>query len=302
MARAQIRRQPLTSRMGRDMMNAVAHARYLKFPTLRIPAVAAAIGLSGLLALIMPASATHWSGQPDEDKPTIVLVHGSWADASGWNDVVKQLQREGYPVIAPANPLRSLTDDSAYIASVLASVEGPIVLVAHSYGGAVITNAATGNPNVKALVYIAGFAVAEGESLLGLLENFPGSQALAALRTVPFPLPDGSTGIDSYLMQDKFHDVFAQDVGPKTATVMAATQRAAALASFEEPSGAPAWETIPSWFLIPEQDRVIPPDAHRFMAERAGGYVVEVKGSHAIMVSKPNKVFDLIERAVKAVD
>jgi pimeloyl-ACP methyl ester carboxylesterase len=283
-------------------MNDVAHPRRHTRLTRLIPAVATAIGLSGLLTLIMPASATPWLGQPDENKPTIVLVHGSWADASGWTAVVKQLQRKGYPVIAPANPLRSLTGDSAYIASVLASVEGPIVLVAHSYGGAVITNAAAGNPNVKALVYIAGFAVAPGESLLGLLENFPGSQALAALRTVPFPLPDGSTGIDSYLVQDKFHDVFAQDVSPQTAAAMAATQRAAALAAFEEPSGEAAWATIPSWFLIPQQDRVIPPDAHRFMAERAGGYTVEVKGSHAIMVSKPQEVFELIERAAESVD
>jgi pimeloyl-ACP methyl ester carboxylesterase len=238
----------------------------------------------------------------NDDKPTIVLVHGSWADASGWSDVVKQLQLQGYPVIAPANPLRTLSGDSAYIASVLASIEGPIVLVGHSYGSAVIANAAAGNPNVKALVIIAGFAVTTGESLLGLLENFPGSQALGALHAVPFPLPDGSTGIDTYLMQDKFHDVFVQDVTPQTATIMGATQRAATYASFEEPSGAAAWETIPSWYLIPQQDRVIPPDAQRFMAERAGSHTVEVEGSHAIMVSNPQKVFELIERAAQSVE
>ena len=283
-------------------MKSFAHSRYLTRSMFLVPAVATAIGLSGLLTLMMPASATPGSGQPDEGKPTIVLVHGSWADASGWTGVVKQLQRKGYPVIAPANPLRSLSGDSSYIASVLASVEGPIVLVAHSYGGAVITNAAAGNPNVKALVYIAGFAVANGESLLGLLEDFPGSQALAALRTVPYPLPDGSEGIDTYLMQDKFHDVFVQDVTPHTAAALAATQRPATFASFEEPSGTAAWETIPSWYLIPQQDRVIPPDAQRFMAERAGSYTVEVKGSHAIMVSKPDEVLELIERAATSVD
>jgi pimeloyl-ACP methyl ester carboxylesterase len=276
--------------------------RYLTRSTLRIPAVAAALGLSGLLTLIMPASATPWSGPPDEDKPTIVLVHGSWADASGWTDVIKQLQRKGYPVIAPANPLRGLASDSAYIASVLASVEGPIVLVGHSYGGAVITNAAAGNPNVKALVYIAGFALAPDETLAGIFENFPDSPALAALVTVPFTQADGSTGIDTYLVPDKFHDVFVQDVSPQTAAAMAATQRPIALTILEEPSGEAAWETIPSWFLIPQQDRVIPPDAHHFMAERAGGEVVEVKGSHAIMVSKPNEVFELIERAAQSVD
>lgn len=283
-------------------MYSVAHTRYLKRPTFLIPTVAAAIGISGLLTLIMPASATSWSAQPDDDKPTIVLVHGSWADASGWTDVIEKLQSKGYPVIAPANPLRGIASDSAYIASVLASVEGPIVLVGHSYGGAVITNAATGNPNVKALVYIAGFALANDESIAGLFETFPGSQVLTALHTVPFPLPDGSTGVDVYLEQDKFHDIFVQDVSPRTAAAMGATQRPIALSILEEPSGEPAWETIPSWFLIPEQDNVIPPDAHRFMAERASGYVVEVKGSHAIMVSKPNEVFDLIERAATSVD
>lgn len=284
------------------MKYAATHTRHLKRGTLRIPAVAAAIGIGGLLTLIMPASATHLSGQPDEDKPTIVLVHGSWADASGWTEVVEKLQRKGYPVVAPANPLRSLSGDSAYIASVLASIEGPIVLVGHSYGGAVITNAATGNPNVKALVYIAGFALAEGESVLGLLENFPGSEALAALHTVSFSLPDGSSGVDTYLMQDKFHDVFVQDVGQKTAAVLAATQRPLTFAAAEEPSGPAAWESIPSWYMVPTQDRVIPPDAERFMAERAGSHVVEVKGSHAIMISKPNKVFDLIELAAESID
>lgn len=271
-------------------------------PARLIPALATALGIGGMLTLIMPASATPHSGRPDDDKPTIVLVHGSWADASGWTGVIKELQRKGYPVIAPANPLRSLSGDSAYIASVLASIDGPIVLVGHSYGGAVITNAAAGNPNVKALVYIAGFAVADDESLLGLLENFPGSQALGAIRTVPYPLPDGSEGIDTYLKQDMFSDVFVQDVTPQTAAALAASQRPAAFAAFEEPSGVAAWETIPSWFLIPQQDRVIPPDAHRFMAERAGGHVVEVKGSHAIMISKPHKVFELIDLAAKSVD
>ncbi|MEZ4522005.1 MAG: alpha/beta hydrolase [Thermomicrobiales bacterium] len=281
-------------------MNDVVLTGRLTRPTLLILAVATALG--GLFTLIAPAGATPSSGQPDDNKPTIVLVHGSWADASGWTGVIKQLQREGYPVIAPANPLRSLSGDSAYVASVLASIDGPIVLVGHSYGGAVISNAAAGNPNVKALVYIAGFAVAEDESLLGLLENFPGSQALGAIRTVPFPLADGSTGIDTYLVQEQFRDVFVQDVTPGTAAALAATQRPATFAAFEEPSAASAWESIPSWFLIPQQDRVIPPDAQRFMAERAGGYTVEVKGSHAIMVSKPHKVFDIIERAAKSVE
>lgn len=283
-------------------MSNIFRAPRFERPAFLIPAIAATLGLSGILTLMSSGSAMPRAGQPDEDKPTIVLVHGSWADASGWTGVIKELQRKGYPVIAPANPLRSLSGDSAYIASVLASIEGPIVLVGHSYGGAIISNAAAGNPNVKALVYVAGFAVADGESLLGLLENFPGSQALGALRTVPYPLPDGSEGVDTYLMQDMFGDVFVQDATPQTAAALAATQRPAAFAAFEEPSGPAAWETIPAWFLIPQQDRVIPPDAQRFMAERAGANTVEVKGSHAIMVSKPHKVFEIIERAAKSID
>lgn len=283
-------------------MNNAVQTRRATRPTLLVLAIAAAIGLSGVYTLVATASARPWFGPPDEDKPTIVLVHGSWADAAGWTGVIKQLQREGYPVIAPANPLRGVAGDSAYIASVLADVEGPIVLVGHSYGGVVITNAAAGNENVKALVYIAGVAPAPGESTVGILEGFPGSQALAALHTVPYPLPDGSTGIDTYLVQEMFRDVFAQDVTPQTAAAMAATQRPATLATFEDTSSAAAWETIPSWFLIPQQDRVIPADAHRFMAERAGGYSVEVKGSHAIMISKPHKVVELIERAAQSVD
>jgi pimeloyl-ACP methyl ester carboxylesterase len=278
--------------------------RYRRLPRARawLAALVALAGLSGLLTGIASADSSTLLGNSDSDKPTVVLVHGAWADASGWTGTIRQLRRQGFPVIAPANPLRGLTGDSAYIASVLADIEGPIILVGHSYGGAVITNAAVGNDNVKALVYIAGFAPATGEPVFGVLGMFPGSQVEPALHVIPFPLPDGEVGLDAYIVQDMFHDVFAQDVPAHTAAIMAATQRPASLATGEEPSVGEAWATIPSWFLIPKQDRVIPPDAQRFMAERAGGEVVEVKGSHAILVSKPGKVADLIEQAAEAVD
>lgn len=262
----------------------------------------ALVSLSGLLTGIASADSTNQLGNASSDKPTVVLVHGAWADSSGWSGTIRQLQRKGYPVVTAANPLRSLSGDSAYVASVLADIQGPIILVGHSYGGAVITNAAAGNENVKALVYIAGFAPAAGETVFGILETFPGSQVLPAIHGVPFPLPDGEFGIDAYIVQDMFRDVFAQDVPPHTAAIMAAAQRPSALATGEELSVGEAWSEIPSWYLIPKQDRVIPPDAQHFMAERAGAHVVEVKGSHAILVSKPDKVTDLILMAANAVD
>lgn len=268
-----------------------------------LAALVGLLSLSGLFTSIAAAdSSSLWGAGGNGEKPTIVLVHGAWADSSGWNGVIKQLHREGYTVVAPANPLRSLIGDSAYVASVLADIEGPIVLVGHSYGGAVITNAAAGNPNVKALVYIAGFAPAAGETVFEVLGTFPGSQVLPAIHAVPFPLPDGSTGFDAYIVQDMFREVFVQDVTPQTAAAMAVAQRPAALATGEELSAGEAWQTIPSWFMIPKQDRVIPPAAQHFMAERAGGEIEEIKGSHAILVSKPNKVAVLIERAAESVD
>ena len=279
-------------------------SRVRRFPQSRIllAAILALASLSGLLTGMVSAGSTTLLGGTSGDKPTVVLVHGAWADSSGWTGTIRQLQRKGYPVIAASNPLRSLSGDSAYVASVLADIDGPIILVAHSYGGAVITNAAAGNENVKALVYIAGFAPAEGETVFGILETFPGSQVLPAIHAVPFPLPDGEVGVDAYITQDMFREVFAQDVPPHTAAIMAAAQRPASLATGEEPSAGEAWSEIPSWFMIPMQDRVIPADAQRFMAERAGGEIVEVKGSHAILVSKPNKVTDLIEHAAQSVD
>ncbi|MEV4622293.1 alpha/beta hydrolase [Asanoa sp. NPDC049573] len=226
-------------------------------------------------------------------KPTVVLVHGAFADASGWNDVAGRLIRDGYPVLAPANPLRGVAADSAYLASILATVSGPVVLAAHSYGGIVITNAATGNPAVKALVYVAAFAPARDETLVGMQSRFPGSQlSEAALEFRPYP-----EGVDAYIRQEVFHDVFAGDLRRSTTELMWAAQRPADVRALQEPSAPPGWATIPSWYLVARDDKVIPPAAQRFMARRAGAQVREVGASHVAMISQPAATFDLIKRA-----
>ncbi|WP_037599801.1 alpha/beta fold hydrolase [Streptacidiphilus rugosus] len=233
-------------------------------------------------------------------KPTIVLVHGAFADASSWTGVIQRLQRDGYPVIAPANPLRGLPSDSAYLASVLHSIQGPIVLVGHSYGGEVITDAAAGDPQVKALVYIAAIAPDKGESANDILGKFPGSELGSALNQVSYPLPDGKTATDLYIKPDKFRAAFAADVPAATAAVMAATQRPIDATSLGAPSTTPAWGTIPSWYLVANQDKTIPPAAERFMAERAHAHTSAVNSSHAVAVSHPDAVTDIILDAVHA--
>ncbi len=261
--------------------------------------------LIGVLGLIGAGpSATTSASSPDQlqDGPTIVLVHGSFADASGFNDVLQQLQALDFATIAPSNPLRTLASDAAHIQSVLDSIDGPIVLVAHSYGGMVITNAATGNPNVQALVYINGFAPAEGETAGDLVYQFPGSLIIPENLTVrPYPATDpAASGQEAYINADVFQEAFAADLDPQTTAVMAATQRPIDLATLEQPSGPPAWETIPSWFIIGTEDNTIPPDLHRFMAERAGAVsTVELTASHVVMMSQPEAVVDVIVEAAQ---
>ena len=229
-------------------------------------------------------------------KPTIVLIHGAFADASGWSGVVTRLQDRGYTVLAPANPLRGVANDSAYIASVLASVTGPIVLVGHSYGGEVITNAATGNPNVKALVYIAAFAPDAGETSGGLVTKFPGSM-LTPQNLVFRPFPGG---VDGYINPTVFRDVFAADLPAETTTVMGASQRPGALSTLSDLSGFPAWKTIPSWYMVANQDHAIPPALERFMAARMNAHTVQINSSHVAMMSHPGAVTDLILSAAEA--
>lgn len=233
------------------------------------------------------------------DKPTIVLVHGAFADSSSWNGVVNILKKDGYPVIAASTPLRSLKGDAQSVADLLASIKTPVVLVGHSYGGPVITEAAYGNPHVKALVYVAGVAPEAGESTADLSGRFPGG-TLGPTLAPPVPLADG--GKDLYIQQDKFHAQFAADVSDADAELMAATQRPVTEAALNEKSTEPAWKTIPSWFVWGDKDKNIPPQAQVFMAERAHARAaIAVKGaSHVVMVSNPKVVADLIEKAAAA--
>jgi pimeloyl-ACP methyl ester carboxylesterase len=268
--------------------------------SLRSWLLAAAAGALCLIAVfVTTASATTGAAAKNRDapKPTIVLVHGAFADASGWSSVIKTLQDEGYPVIAPPNPLRSLSGDAAYIASILAQTPGPLVVVGHSYGGAVITNAAAGNPNVKALVYIDAFIPDVGEDTLHLAGA--GSLLTTSLEFKAFP-PFGANDVDIYLRKDRFREAFCADVPAKTAAVMWASQRPPAVATGAELTTAAAWKTIPSWALIGRQDRAITPDALRSMAKRAGSTTEEINSSHVPMISHPGAVTDLIEEAVDA--
>jgi pimeloyl-ACP methyl ester carboxylesterase len=233
-------------------------------------------------------------------KPTIVLVHGAWADGSSWDGVTRRLQHRGYTVVVPAVPLRSLSGDASYIASVLQSIKGPIVLVGHSYGGAVITNAAAGNANVKGLVYVDAFVPDVGESVLALAARNPGSGLPAAITEVPYQQGAQGSGLDVYIKTADFRAVFAGDVPAGQAAIMAATQRPVTLAALSEKSAAAAWKTVPSWYLIGRRDDAIPPATQEYMAHRAHSRTVSVDASHASLVSHPGAVTKLVLAAVHA--
>jgi len=235
----------------------------------------------------------------DGSRPTVVLVHGAFADASGWNDVVEQLQAEGVQVTAPANPLRGISTDSAYIASLLDQIPGPVLAVGHSYGGAVISNAATKADNVVGLVYVAGFAPEVGETLLGAESDSRDSVLNTALMQLQYPTGEGSeTAVGFAIDPEQFHDAFAADLPKEQPAVMPATQRPAAELAFSEPNGEPAWKNLPSWAVVATGDKAAGADVTRSMAERAGATVIEVEGSHVIMVSQPRAVTDVIMTAV----
>src|SRR4051795_791115 len=235
------------------------------------------------------------------ETPTVVLVHGAWADATGFEAEIRALRARGYTAIGFANPLRDLAGDARYLAEFLRTLSGPIVLVGHSYGGNVISVAAAGNDQVKALVYLNGWMCDEGESQQQLLEKFEGSLVGPSIRPVPFTASDGSEGVDLYLDRDAFHEAFAADVDPQTAAVMAATQRPYAVAAFAgTPTGPLAWKTLPCWYLLGTEDKAIPPALQRFMAERANATIVEVPASHVSFVSQPETTTQLILQAVEA--
>jgi pimeloyl-ACP methyl ester carboxylesterase len=251
----------------------------------------------GGLASASPSDRNRGAGP----QPTIVLVHGDWADGSSWSGVIERLQRRGFTVVAPPNPLRGPSSDAAYLASFLQTIPGPIVLVGHSYGGFVITNAATGNANVKALVYVDAFIPDVGQTVGGLAAG-----SCLDPDTAFNAVPSAGGVVDLYLRSEAnppypgFAQCFANGVSPKQAAVLAAVQRPAALAQFGEPSGPPAWETIPSWALIGTADRAIPPDQQRAMATNAGAQISTVKAGHLSLVSRPNEVTNIIQTAVDA--
>jgi pimeloyl-ACP methyl ester carboxylesterase len=259
-------------------------------------ATAAVVSGAGVSAA-QAAPARNASRRPTA-RPTVVLVHGAFADASGWGEVILKLERDGYPVIAVANPLRGLASDSAYARSVVDSIPGKVVLVGHSYGGGVITNAATGATNVSALVYVAAFAPDTGETLgeANDPQKYPGGGLTPdALVLRPFP-----GGVDATLDPAQFRQIFAADLPERQADIMAATQRPANLAVLDEPSGEPAWKTIPSWYQVSNQDKALSPVAERFFAERMGAHTTSINGSHAGYISHPTETAKLIELAARA--
>ncbi|MGR4866127.1 alpha/beta fold hydrolase [Caulobacter sp. LARHSG274] len=251
------------------------------------------------LAVVLALSGSGALAAPSHKPVTIVLVHGAFAESASWNQVAALLKADGYRVIAAANPLRGVKDDAASVGRVAAAVQGPVVLVGHSYGGAVISDAGATPANVKALVFVAAFAPDAGENALELTGRFPGGSLGQALAP-PVMLPDGSK--DLYIDQDRFGPQFAADVAPAEAALMAATQRPVRDAALTEASGAPSWRRLPSWFVYGTGDRNIPPAALGFMATRAGSKkTVVIEGaSHVVMVSHPKAVAELIEAAAAA--
>lgn len=252
--------------------------------------------LFGVVAILSSVSA---HAAPASQKTTIVLVHGAFADASSWNGVIRILTDRGYPVVAVANPLRGLKSDADQVSAVLKSIKEPVVLVGHSYGGAVISNTASDSHNVRALVYVGAFAPDTGETAFELAAKFPGSTLGDALAP-PVLLTGG--GVDLYIRADRFRDQFASDVPAKYATLMAATQRPITEGALKESSAEPRWKSVPSWFVYGDRDKNIPAAALAFMAERAKSRdtVVIPGGSHAVMVAHPRDVAKVIERAAQA--
>jgi pimeloyl-ACP methyl ester carboxylesterase len=233
-------------------------------------------------------------------EPTVVLVHGAFADASSWNGVIEQLRAQGVPVTAPPNPLRGINADSAYIASVLEQIDGPVIAVGHSYGGAVITNAATDAKNVLALVYVAAFAPDEGE-LLGEVEAGSKDSVLnPALVARQYPA-NGQSATEFSIDPAKVAEAFAGDLSEEEVALIGATQRPIAEAAFSEPNGPPAWKRLPSWAVVATGDKAAGTDVVRSMAERAGAHITELEGSHVIMVSQPEAVTNVIREAIAAV-
>lgn len=236
---------------------------------------------------------------PNEQSPAVVIVHGAFADASGFADVIRELQADGVTVYAPANPLRGLFFDSKAIASFVQAVEGPVVLVGHSYGGAVITQASAELENVVGLVYLAAFGLDVGDSAGSVGAPFPTPLLNTNSRPTSYEAGAGAApGPDLYIDHKLFRETFCADVPVDLAAVMAATQRPVASAVFGEECTAAGWKTKPSWYLVSEQDCAISPDAERFMAERMGATTESIRGSHVAFITHPVEVATFIKGAL----
>jgi pimeloyl-ACP methyl ester carboxylesterase len=283
----------------------------MRLSRMRIALIAVVLAVVGLLLsasqIASVRAGTVYAAGGGGPKPTIVLEHGAWADASSWAGEIQRLQADGYTVYAPPNPLRGLASDSATLADFLSTIPGPIILVGHSYGGMVITNAATGNSNIKALVYVDAFIPAQGETAFGLTAAQPGSCAGSASAFTAVPYPGAPTGdFDTYLKigpalpYPGFAQCFANGLPASEAAVLAATQRPIAFSAGSAPSGVPAWKMIPSWSLIGTADHVIPPAEQLFMSQRAKAHITEINAGHLSLLSHPSAVTRVIIAAAQA--
>jgi pimeloyl-ACP methyl ester carboxylesterase len=278
-------------------------ARAAQRARLRIIIPALAVAIAALVIPLSQVASAHTTTRATASggsKPAIVLEHGAWANTASWGAVIQRLQADGYTVYAPPNPLQGLTYDSAYLADFLHSISGPIVLVGHSYGGDVITNAATGDTQVKALVYVDAFAPAQNQTLAQLLAAYPGSCAEPSnLTVVPFPGAPAGTG-DAYITQSAFPSCMANGLPAREAQVLAADQAPLATIALTQPSGVPAWKTIPSWAVVGTADHAIPPALQLAMAENAHAHITEVNAPHLAMISDPGVVTSVILQAARA--
>jgi pimeloyl-ACP methyl ester carboxylesterase len=230
--------------------------------------------------------------------PTVVLVHGAFSDASGYAGVIRRLQSEGLAVRAPANPLRGLASDADAVARYATTIDGPVLLVGHSYGGAVITQAAPAIKDVTGLVFLSAFALDEGESCASVQEPFPPTLAATASVATPYEAPGAKGGPDLFIKIEEFHQAFCADLPEEVAAAMAVSQRPLSAAAITENATLAGWKQVPSWYLVSEQDNAIPPDAERFMAKRIGAVTETVDGSHAAFIARPDVASALILSAV----
>ena len=279
-------------------------ARIRRPGRLRLIIAAVIVAIAGLVIPLSQSASARTADAAaaagNGPKPSIVLVHGAWADTSSWDGVIQRLQADGYTVYAPPNPLQGLAFDPAYLADFLHSISGPIVLVGHSYGGAVITNAATGDPQVKALVYVDAFAPAQGQTLAQLLASYPGTCAVPAnLNVVPFPGAPSGVG-DAYIKQSVFPSCMANGLPAAEANVLAVTQLPLSTIALTQQTGVPAWKTIPSWAVVGTADHAIPLALQLAMANRAHAHITEVDAPHLSMISNPGTVTNVILQAVRA--